>query len=518
MRRMRRDGIDVEVAETFFERAKGLIGRRALPEGQGLLIPHCNAIHTLFMRFPIDATFLDRKGAVVKVVRDIRPGRLFVWGGWRARQVLETASRPAQDRLRRCVGGLARAAAFAAVLFGGVCAARAEIQVINGVRYECSDGLCRRLDEPDGAQASDAASAASPTPSDASARPTRWTQGYMDAEAFLAFLRGEETSSPLPASMVLLLLALLLAGAATNLTPCVLPMIPVNLIVIGRSVRRGLLYGLGIALAYGTLGVLAAVGGVSFGTIQSKPAFNLFVAGVFMLLGLSLCGVFTLDLTRARRTLPLRAGALYPFFMGALSAVLAGACVAPVLVSVLLLTASRFAAGDWRALGLPFALGLGMALPWPFLGAGLNVLPKPGAWMKWVNRVFALLVFGFAVWYAGLAVRGFARDGARDAGDTKDGGGVIDIDLVSLGSLESLLSQAPSGKPVLVDCWATWCKSCAAMARGTLREARVAEALKGYTVIRLQAEDLSELKRLPGFKAIQGLPAFVLFENGGERE
>lgn len=85
-------GVEAEVAETFFERAKGLIGRRVLPEGTGLLIPHCNAIHTLFMRFAIDATFLDRKGDVVKVVRDIRPGRLFVWGGWRARQVLETAS------------------------------------------------------------------------------------------------------------------------------------------------------------------------------------------------------------------------------------------------------------------------------------------------------------------------------------------------------------------------------------------------------------------------------------------
>ncbi len=97
MRRTRLHGIDAEVAETFLERAKGLIGRRALPEGQGLLIPRCNAIHTLFMRFPIDATFLGRKGAVVKVVRNIRPGRLFVWGGWRARQVLETASRPPAD-------------------------------------------------------------------------------------------------------------------------------------------------------------------------------------------------------------------------------------------------------------------------------------------------------------------------------------------------------------------------------------------------------------------------------------
>jgi len=85
-------GVEADVAETFAERTRGLIGRPPPPPGRGLLIPRCNAIHTLFMRYPIDAAFLDRKGDVVKVVRNIRPGRLFVWGGWRVRQVLETAS------------------------------------------------------------------------------------------------------------------------------------------------------------------------------------------------------------------------------------------------------------------------------------------------------------------------------------------------------------------------------------------------------------------------------------------
>ena len=84
--------VEVDVAETFAERARGLIGRPAPAPGRGLLIPRCNAIHTLFMRYPIDATFLDRKGRVVKSVRNLRPWRLFVWGGWRACQVLETAS------------------------------------------------------------------------------------------------------------------------------------------------------------------------------------------------------------------------------------------------------------------------------------------------------------------------------------------------------------------------------------------------------------------------------------------
>ena len=85
-------GVDAEVAESFAARARGLIGRKGLGPGKGLLILGCNCIHTFFMRFPIDATFLDGDGRVVRTVRGIRPWRPWVWGGWRARSVLETAS------------------------------------------------------------------------------------------------------------------------------------------------------------------------------------------------------------------------------------------------------------------------------------------------------------------------------------------------------------------------------------------------------------------------------------------
>jgi uncharacterized membrane protein (UPF0127 family) len=85
-------GVRAEVARTFLQRLRGLIGRRSLPHGEGMLILKCNAIHTFFMSFPIDATFLDRSDCVVKTVRDIRPWCPFVWGGWRAVKVLETCA------------------------------------------------------------------------------------------------------------------------------------------------------------------------------------------------------------------------------------------------------------------------------------------------------------------------------------------------------------------------------------------------------------------------------------------
>ena len=85
-------GIVADACENFLERARGLIARPAPAPGRGLLIPKCYAIHTLFMSYPIDAIFLDRNGEIVKTVKNIRPWRWFVWGGFRAKAVLETAS------------------------------------------------------------------------------------------------------------------------------------------------------------------------------------------------------------------------------------------------------------------------------------------------------------------------------------------------------------------------------------------------------------------------------------------
>jgi len=105
---MKRDvivaGVEADVCETFLERARGLIGRPAPAAGHGLLIPKCNAIHTWFMRYPIDATFLDAEGKVVRKVKDIRPWRTLIWGGFCARSVLETASKLSVVLLMAAVG------------------------------------------------------------------------------------------------------------------------------------------------------------------------------------------------------------------------------------------------------------------------------------------------------------------------------------------------------------------------------------------------------------------------------
>src|SRR6266511_1409173 len=72
------------VAGTAVSRARGLLGRRELPGGEGLLLRPASSIHTLFMRFPIDVVFLDRELVVRKVVPEVRPWRLAFGLGSRA--------------------------------------------------------------------------------------------------------------------------------------------------------------------------------------------------------------------------------------------------------------------------------------------------------------------------------------------------------------------------------------------------------------------------------------------------
>jgi len=82
------------VATTPLRRMKGLLGRKELPAGEGLFLRPASSIHMLFMRFPIDAVFLDREQVVRKVVPDLRPWRLASAGG--SKSVVELAAGEAE--------------------------------------------------------------------------------------------------------------------------------------------------------------------------------------------------------------------------------------------------------------------------------------------------------------------------------------------------------------------------------------------------------------------------------------
>ena len=99
---------EVALADSFFTRAKGLLGRSFLPPDKGLLIRPCNSIHTFFMQFAIDVIFLSKTAEVIKIWRNLPAGRL-LWPNWSTYQVLELAAHvipadlPAKARLDLCI-------------------------------------------------------------------------------------------------------------------------------------------------------------------------------------------------------------------------------------------------------------------------------------------------------------------------------------------------------------------------------------------------------------------------------
>lgn len=373
--------------------------------------------------------------------------------------------------------------------------------------------------------------------------------GYASADEFLRFLadsRGSESDAEgttdggwrvflvnpraflLNQGWILTILAILLGGFLLNLTPCVLPMIPVNLAIIGaaassgapRRVRfgLGLAYGAGMAAAYGGLGAAVVRAGGVFGAgLNASPWFAGAMAVLFVALGLAMFGTWNLDFSRWRRASRLAGRARFPaaFLAGGLSALLAGACVAPVLVAVLALAGGLYAEGRTGALLLPFLLGVGMALPWPLAAAGFAVLPKPGAWMERVKKVFGVLILALAAWYAWSAAARFtASRTGPDGRRAPPGFEVVDFaEADAPARLDALLAEAAdASRPVLLDFGARWCKVCAMMEATTLRDSRVTAALADCLAVAVVADNPSapDVAPLLARYGVRGYPAYRL--------
>ena len=342
--------------------------------------------------------------------------------------------------------------------------------------------------------------------------------GLVNADGLKAFIAAESSGNTAAAPVVDtgfwgLLLLVVLGGLGLNLTPCILPMIPINLSIIGanpaqagkwRGLRRGAAYGLGITLTYGALGVLAAVTGRSFGELNSSSIFNAAVAVIFAVLALGMFGIFNIDLARISNLFPKKTSGgkwslppeISAFGLGIVAALLAGACVAPVVLS-----GKLYSEGNLWALALPFALGLSMALPWPLLGAGLSVLPKPGAWMVKIKYIFGIIIllmaayYGYTAWNLRSGAFNQQQEVARVAAE--------------------LDNAAANNQNVLLDCHASWCKNCAALDK-VIASAEIQDVLKksNTKLIKFRTEKLTDpvIKAFMQQYKLPGLPSLLLLK------
>jgi len=212
---------------------------------------------------------------------------------------------------------------------------------------------------------------------------------------------------------LLALVVLFGAGLATSLTPCVYPMIPITAGILGgagsarRSRGRTLLltvvYVLGLALVYASLGLLAGLSGTLFGTVSSSP-WALFIMGNLLLVfGLALLDVFTVNAPAgiaawARRLAGDSVGGV--FALGATSGLVAAPCGAPAFAAVLTFVSTTGSAMLGFLYLFVFSIGLTALLIAVGLFSGsLAALPRAGKWTLWIKRLGGVLLLGMAEYY-----------------------------------------------------------------------------------------------------------------------
>ena len=200
-----------------------------------------------------------------------------------------------------------------------------------------------------------------------------------------------------------------LAGVATSFTPCVYPLIPIIVGVIGsakeNSSRRNFIlsftYVLGVALTFSSLGLVAALTGKVFGQIQTSPWAHLIVGCIIILFALALLDVITLPsffLSRIGAGKVKKGGSLASvFLMGVTSGFVVAPCTTAVLGTVLAYVASKQNLVFGFTLLFTFALGLGTLLVviGTFTGV-LKILPKSDKWMGVVQKgiAWAMIALG----------------------------------------------------------------------------------------------------------------------------
>ena len=219
------------------------------------------------------------------------------------------------------------------------------------------------------------------------------------------------SSSPLTALPILFI-----AGVLTSLAPCIYPMIPITAAIVGGSavgeaprarsqtVFLTFAYVLGLSLAYASVGLFAGLTGTLFGSVSTNPWVYFAMANLLILAALAMLEVIPVRvpawlLTRAATAG--KGGSLYGVFvMGAASGLVAAPCSAPVMAAVLTwVTATKSGVLGFIYLFV-FSLGMCTLLILVGLFSGTVArLPKAGAWMVWIKRIFALIMLAVAEYY-----------------------------------------------------------------------------------------------------------------------
>ena len=386
-------------------------------------------------------------------------------------------------------------------------------------------------------------------------------------------VRGNNDSPSLPFSA----LWALLIGIGVAFTPCVLPMYPlISGIVLGgkqrlstpRALLLAFIYVQGMALTYTALGLVVAAAGLQFQAALQHPYVLIGLSVVFIVLALSMFGLFTLQLPSSLQTrLTLMsnrqqggsAGGV--FAMGAIAGLICSPCTTAPLSAILLYIAQS--GNLWLGGGTLYLYALGMGLPLILVTVfGNRLLPKSGPWMaqvkiafgfvilalpifllervlgdNWGLRLWSLLGVAFFAWafiaslgatrpvmrIAQIILLGAALVCARPLQDwafgqptTQRQAHLSFTTIKTVDDLNQALAQA-KGRPVMLDLYADWCVACKEFEKYTFSDTRVQTALKNSVLLQADVtanntQDQALLQHLQ----VLGLPTIVFFDAQGQ--
>jgi thiol:disulfide interchange protein DsbD len=374
-------------------------------------------------------------------------------------------------------------------------------------------------------------------------------------------------------------------GLLLAFTPCVLPMVPIlsgiiagqgSNVTTGRAFALSLTYVMGMAVMNTLAGVAAAAAGQQIQALFQQPWIIILFALLFVVLALSMFGLFNIQLPVALQTRLAdasnrqQAGTFGGVaVMGALSALIVTACVAPPLFAALAVIAQT---GDVvRGGSALFAMSLGMGAPLLVIGTSAGrLLPKAGAWMDTVKKFFGVLMLAVAAWMLARLVaerwvlllwavpaltgavllwrevkaKSLAGWAVRAGGVVIGAYGLALLAGVVLGGKDPLspipqfateskqlefrliktvddldreiAAAAAAGRPAMLDFYADWCVSCKEMERYTFTDVEVQRVLANAVLLKadVTANDEADQALLRRFE-IFGPPTIAFWGRDG---
>ncbi len=375
-------------------------------------------------------------------------------------------------------------------------------------------------------------------------------------------------------SLIWIAVTAYVGGLLTAFTPCVYPLIPITIGIMGaqgaRSVFRAFLLSLafvmGLAAVYSLLGLTAASTGKLLGATGENVWFTWGVALLFLAMGLSLLGVFEIHLPSSMTTALARhghSGFAGSFVLGAVSGVLAAPCSGPVAVGILGYVTQK--SNPWLGFFLLYLFSLGLGTPFLVLGtvsSWRGKLPATGIWTEWIKHIAGLaMVAAFFIYvrrslppaaFLMLVGLGFLSlslfvQSVFPFRIPKPNTHVVlrTVLVVTAGVLigsawqnlekskvsappgyvwitnfqEGLKKASVSGKPVVVDFWADWCVACHELDDRTYSDPRVQKELReNFVGIKIDATkaDAPGLLELTKRYGVTGLPTVLFLSPGGK--